>query len=809
MGIRSYENFDLLIEADGTGQYRARVTNCPVGDTAASTFSLPFSPTELENLLLKLDPGRSGMRRIADPHTKASMDLGSALFDAVFRNEVLVAWSRSKDAVRQNGRGLRLRLRMTGAPSLAAMPWELLYNRSSRMFYAQSDRTPVVRYLDVTNPPRPLTVHGPLRVLAIIASPHGLPQLDVEREWATVCDALADKQRAQLVSVDRLPAPTIGELQKWLRHNEVHVLHFVGHGYFDSQLQDGMLMFTDSSGHPAPVSSTVLGTHVRDHDPLRLIVLNACQTARVDDTDPYSGMAQGLIQQEAAAVVAMQFPISDNAAIVFTREFYGAVADGEPLDQAMASARKALLAEHAAEWATPVLFLRAADGRVFDRAKDAKPSAAPLAALTPPRLKTQEQPTEWPDLQQVATASGMNTQAASSLTQDRWESPDTPLNAPELMESRPRPAAPPATAHQAPPIGPSKSYDTRAASGPDHHRGRRNWIGAAAIIVIALIATAVALERNHQASPSHASAQTSASPNPSLQTSASPSAAASSQGKIVVSYDKYTNQRYGFTTLWPSSLRAQPPLPGGRGRTWVSPDGRVLFSAYGADNVQNYSPHQDATADSRGVFVTLRRINGNVVTVSGYKDNGRTIVYQRDVVGPGAIDTLYWSYPTTEKTELDAPVTRTAHSFRPGDVAALSYSKYTNTRYGFTTLWPSSLTAKGPVLDGQGQAWISSDDLVSLYAFGTNNVNGYSPQQDAGTDSKGLSKAYININGNVVTVSGYKDNGRTIVYQRDVVGPGAIDTLYWSYPRTEKTEWDSAVTRTAHAFQPGDVSSVH
>ena len=64
MGTRSYENFDLLIEAEGAGRYRARVTHCPVGDTPTAVFSLPFSPTELENLLLKLDPGRSGMRRI-------------------------------------------------------------------------------------------------------------------------------------------------------------------------------------------------------------------------------------------------------------------------------------------------------------------------------------------------------------------------------------------------------------------------------------------------------------------------------------------------------------------------------------------------------------------------------------------------------------------------------------------------------------------------------------------------------------------------------------------------------------------------
>ena len=60
MGTRSYENFDLLIEVEEAGRYRARVTSCPVGDTPASMFSLPFSPTELENLLLKLDPGPLG-----------------------------------------------------------------------------------------------------------------------------------------------------------------------------------------------------------------------------------------------------------------------------------------------------------------------------------------------------------------------------------------------------------------------------------------------------------------------------------------------------------------------------------------------------------------------------------------------------------------------------------------------------------------------------------------------------------------------------------------------------------------------------
>ncbi len=73
-------------------------------------------------------------------------------------------------------------------------------------------------------------------------------------------------------------------------------------------------------------------------------------------------------------------------------------------------------------------------------------------------------------------------------------------------------------------------------------------------------------------------------------------------------------------------------------------------------------------AASRGWLVTLRTIEGNVVTVSGYINNRRTIVYRRDVVGPGAIDTMTWTYPVSEKDEWAGAVTQTAHAFKAGDV---------------------------------------------------------------------------------------------------------------------------------------------
>jgi len=176
------------------------------------------------------------------------------------------------------------------------------------------------------------------------------------------------------------------ELSAWLGREDVHILHFVGHGDYDERIQSGVVYFCDQYGRSVAVGPDLLGPFLHDHDPLRLVLLNACRSARVDDTDPFSGMAQGLVQQDVTAVVAMQFPISDGAAVAFTSTFYGAVSDGIPLDQAATEARKGLLISHPGEWATPVLFLRAPDGRVFDEITTVAPAVdgpAPTGGVRP------------------------------------------------------------------------------------------------------------------------------------------------------------------------------------------------------------------------------------------------------------------------------------------------------------------------------------------------------------------------------------------------------------------------------------------
>jgi hypothetical protein len=89
----------------------------------------------------------------------------------------------------------------------------------------------------------------------------------------------------------------------------------------------------------------------------------------------------------------MQFEITDRAAVVFGGEFYAALADGYPVDSALAEARKAIFADqNDVEWGTPVLFMRVADGRIFDVAASETPVLPETTPVVPPPPAVEPEP---------------------------------------------------------------------------------------------------------------------------------------------------------------------------------------------------------------------------------------------------------------------------------------------------------------------------------------------------------------------------------------------------------------------------------
>ncbi|MDR7419080.1 MAG: CHAT domain-containing protein [Armatimonadota bacterium] len=384
MGAPAYLDFHLLVYPSGTG-YRAQVVGAPGGD-ASATFTNPFTEAELDRFVRQLGIGRRrglGAAQIA-ARREAAKALGSRLYAAVFAGELGQCLRSSLDQAKKETKGLRIRLNLTDTPELADLPWEFLYDTSLDRFVGLSTETPIVRYLALPQPAEPLVVALPLRVLVVIASPQGHPALDASQEWAKVNDALGDLQRVGRLTLERMEGATLSGLQQTLRHAEYHVLHFIGHGGFDPSTQEGVLLFEDDTGRAAHVSGEELGTLLRDHASMRLVVLNACEGARSSRADPFSGVAQRLVRQGVPSVVAMQFEITDRAAIAFAHEFYRATSDGYPVEAAVAEGRKALATSGPElEWGIPVLHLRAPDGHIFrvDEAGATRPVPATVPGV--------------------------------------------------------------------------------------------------------------------------------------------------------------------------------------------------------------------------------------------------------------------------------------------------------------------------------------------------------------------------------------------------------------------------------------------
>ena len=232
--------------------------NAPSGQTSGD-FLLPFTDIDFGNFLGRIGQVRRGTRRSDGPELNAAKDFGGKLFNAVFSGEMIAHLRSSVEQSLDRDHGLRIRLRLTDAPELADLPWEFLYDAAQNHFLTTSIETPVVRFLDLPQKITPLRVSLPLRVLVMIAGPRNLKRLDAEGEWARLQDGLGDLLRSGQIVLERMPAATLSALRLRARGAPFHIFHFIGHGGFDQQAEDGVLQFEDESGMSYPVRGRVAG----------------------------------------------------------------------------------------------------------------------------------------------------------------------------------------------------------------------------------------------------------------------------------------------------------------------------------------------------------------------------------------------------------------------------------------------------------------------------------------------------------------------------------------------------------------------
>lgn len=258
------------------------------------------------------------------------------------------------------------------AASLWQLPWEYLHDGNS--FTCLDGNMVLARVpagLPVLSPPM---TPPPLRILLIIATPDDQPALDVERELAVVQDALEDIIRMGNLSMAVLEEATLPALKDVLTREKYDILHYIGHGTFRQNPQQGFLCFENRVGQTELVGAQQLEPLLSTAPTLRMMVIAACQSAQIDVRNAFENVATGLLQANLPAVVTVPTNLPDEAATVLSHTLYDQLTRGVPPGEALHHVRIALKNadderapdEQRFDWAVPALYLRAPAMRLLD-----------------------------------------------------------------------------------------------------------------------------------------------------------------------------------------------------------------------------------------------------------------------------------------------------------------------------------------------------------------------------------------------------------------------------------------------------------
>jgi hypothetical protein len=379
-----YQDFEIKIQAQPRGRFKTEAES-PFGPGQAP-FKLPFSKEDLQGVPDQFD---ILLDRQSTEKPRFTMEqIGEALYESLFAGKVGQRFHESLANLPGNGPDERLRVRLNldlqdpRLRALSLLPWELVRDAERGDFLSRLQTVSFVRYLPVSRPPlQRLT--GPLKVLVAMAAPSDLDSLDLEKEWKNIWGEL--KQNPE-ISVTSILQPSLADLRKKLLGDDWHVLHFLGHGGFDEQSGEGTVCFVRPDGKRESITGTMLAEHLKSLPSLRLVFLNACDGGKLprrEGQDPYRATATALVQAGIPAVIAMQTPIYDTAAIALGAGFYERLAARESVDAALAAGRLAIVRINFNDWATPVLFTRIKDGNILGEEGngEARRSGSPASVL--------------------------------------------------------------------------------------------------------------------------------------------------------------------------------------------------------------------------------------------------------------------------------------------------------------------------------------------------------------------------------------------------------------------------------------------
>ncbi len=204
-------------------------------------------------------------------------------------------------------------------------------------------------------------------VLFFAANPFDQPRLRLDEEARLIAQRIRQARHRDAVRLESCWAVQPGDLIQAMNEHRPRVVHFSGHGTSRDEI-----VFQDMHGNAKPVSkAAIVQTLQACSGDIQLVFFNTC----------FSKEQARAVVKHVRAVVGMNTAIGDDAARVFSAQFYSSIAFGLSVKRAFEQAKAALMLEGIREEDTPELFV--ADGLDPEGVILVRPPDAPTAGGAP------------------------------------------------------------------------------------------------------------------------------------------------------------------------------------------------------------------------------------------------------------------------------------------------------------------------------------------------------------------------------------------------------------------------------------------
>lgn len=182
-------------------------------------------------------------------------------------------------------------------------------------------------------------------VLFFAANPLDEEQLRLDEEVRAISKMIQQAKHRDSVKLESCWAVRPVDILQALNEYEPAIVHFSGHG-----TEGDEIVFQDPSGNAKFVKKeAIVQTMMASSNNIRLVFFNTC----------YSRNQAEAVTKHVEASIGMNTSISDEAAQIFSSQFYSAISFGHSVKRAFDQAIALLMMEDIPEESVPELFVRA------------------------------------------------------------------------------------------------------------------------------------------------------------------------------------------------------------------------------------------------------------------------------------------------------------------------------------------------------------------------------------------------------------------------------------------------------------------